>query len=86
MFELVYQNQLKTSLHFIHRAAAEIETAQNIFPFPTKTPSNSARWLSLTARRNVPPFLLQNAFSKKSQVQRTWTPSLTPKNLSPKGV
>ena len=45
-------------------------TADHATNFPSKTPSTSARLFSQTARRNVPPLLLQHFSEKKSGPRR----------------
>ena len=46
-------------------SAAEVEPLKNIFPFPTKIPSISARLFLHTARGNVPPFSCRTLFRNK---------------------
>ena len=63
----LYDNgsQPETTSHCIYQVAVEVEPLKNIIPYPTKTPSISARLFSHTARGNVPPFSCRTFFRNK---------------------
>ena len=63
-FRIGISKSTQNNVTFRSQSCSQNCTAQNSFPFPIKTPSTSARLFSHTARRNVPPLLLQNDFPK----------------------
>ena len=63
-FTIMELNPKQRGIAF-YRVAVEVEPLKNITPFPTKTPSISARLFSHTARGNVPPFSCRTLFRNK---------------------